>query len=268
MLSVGWLGVVCTGIGAGPGRAEPREAAPAPAARLVAAYPDHLEAAHEGSIVWRDGTRMPWDDGRGPKTPAVRLARPDLEDMFHDPYPVGPLPLGAPLGPPRPAHDPGRVRVTAFFDKMYGDCRKGEVTPHLVDVPWLPAWGGGTLRVTRVNGVATRLARVSAELEQLDQRFRPFLVPAAGGHVCRVIAGTDRPSPHGWGIAVDIATRHADYWRWAPGGSKSPDGGWRNRIPVEIVRTFERHGFIWGGRWHHFDTMHFEYRPELAPPTR
>ncbi|MDP3291618.1 MAG: M15 family metallopeptidase, partial [Sulfuricurvum sp.] len=23
------------------------------------------------------------------------------------------------------------------------------------------------------------------------------------------------------------------------------------------------HGFIWGGRWYHYDTMHFEYRPEL-----
>jgi hypothetical protein len=32
---------------------------------------------------------------------------------------------------------------------------------------------------------------------------------------------------------------------------------------MEIVAIFERHGFIWGGRWSHFDTMHFEYRPEL-----
>ncbi len=40
---------------------------------------------------------------------------------------------------------------------------------------------------------------------------------------------------------------------------------WRNRIPVEIVRIFERHGFIWGGAWYHYDTMHFEYRPELLP---
>jgi hypothetical protein len=31
----------------------------------------------------------------------------------------------------------------------------------------------------------------------------------------------------------------------------------------EIVDIFERHGFIWGGKWYHFDTMHFEYRPEL-----
>ena len=32
---------------------------------------------------------------------------------------------------------------------------------------------------------------------------------------------------------------------------------------MTIVDVFERHGFIWGGRWFHYDTMHFEYRPEL-----
>jgi hypothetical protein len=29
------------------------------------------------------------------------------------------------------------------------------------------------------------------------------------------------------------------------------------------LETFERRGFIWGGKWWHFDTMHFEYRPEI-----
>ena len=38
-----------------------------------------------------------------------------------------------------------------------------------------------------------------------------------------------------------------------------------NQIPIQIVRIFEKHGFIWGGFWYHFDTMHFEYRPELLP---
>lgn len=38
---------------------------------------------------------------------------------------------------------------------------------------------------------------------------------------------------------------------------------YRNRIPADVVQAFERHGFIWGGRWYHYDTMHFEYRPEL-----
>jgi peptidoglycan LD-endopeptidase CwlK len=27
--------------------------------------------------------------------------------------------------------------------------------------------------------------------------------------------------------------------------------------------VFEKHGFIWGAKWYHYDTMHFEYRPEL-----
>ena len=41
---------------------------------------------------------------------------------------------------------------------------------------------------------------------------------------------------------------------------------WRNRIPQAIVDAFEAEGFIWGGRWFHYDTMHFEYRPELLDP--
>jgi peptidoglycan LD-endopeptidase CwlK len=38
---------------------------------------------------------------------------------------------------------------------------------------------------------------------------------------------------------------------------------YRNKVPFEIVSIFEKHGFIWGGKWYHYDTMHFEYRPEL-----
>jgi len=34
-------------------------------------------------------------------------------------------------------------------------------------------------------------------------------------------------------------------------------------IPWEIILVFEKYGFIWGGKWHHYDTMHFEYRPEF-----
>ena len=35
---------------------------------------------------------------------------------------------------------------------------------------------------------------------------------------------------------------------------------------LTIPEIFEKHGFIWGGKWDHFDTMHFEYRPELCVP--
>ena len=51
---------------------------------------------------------------------------------------------------------------------------------------------------------------------------------------------------------------------WSGGASGAPR--YRNRVPFDIVAVFERHGFIWGGKWSHFDTMHFEYRPELLSP--
>lgn len=228
--------------------------------RLVTAYPDAIAAIDGNWLVWRDGTRMALDDGKGPKTFAAWLENPDIKDTLRLPYPAG-------AGPAEPAveSDPGRARNAAFLDKMYGDCRKGEVKPRLTAITWLPGKSGQWLEVTTVNGVAKRLQAVSDELDRLPATFDAFLVPAAGTYNCRTIAGTTRVSAHGYGIAIDIAVHRSDYWRWASGG---PAGQvtYRNRVPLEIVHIFERHGFIWGGRWYHYDTMHFEYRPELLPP--
>ena len=227
--------------------------------RLVTAYPDHLSGIDGNSLIWRDGTRMAIDDGRGKKDLLAWLADPDVEDMVAVPYPAGAV-TAAPL----PDRDPGRARNHAFFTKMYGDCRKGEVDRHLAEVTWLPGSLRQRIRVTRVNGVAERVAQISRALEALPSRYTRFLGPAAGGYYCRSIAGTDRNSPHGYGIAIDIAIGYADYWRWTkpnPAGIRP----FRNRVPMEIVRVFEAHGFIWGGHWFHYDTMHFEYRPELLP---
>ena len=66
---------------------------------------------------------------------------------------------------------------------------------------------------------------------------------------------------HAWGAAIDINPAKSDYWLWHRATAGLADRV--NRVPLEIVRVFERHGFIWGGRWVHYDTMHFEYRPEL-----
>jgi hypothetical protein len=30
-----------------------------------------------------------------------------------------------------------------------------------------------------------------------------------------------------------------------------------------LYANIEEEGFIWGGKWPMYDTMHFEYRPEL-----
>lgn len=225
--------------------------------RLVAAYPGVIDRVEGNALVWKDGTRMTIDDGRGPKPHEEMLAAADLKDMFLQAYTAGATEEKPPLN-----FDPGRARNAALFDKLYGDCRKDEVAGNLVDVVWLPRKWGRIVKATKTNGVAEKLAAVSKELDALPARFDPFLFPSAGTYNCRVIAGTTRVSAHGHGIAIDLATERSDYWRWA--GAKA--GGaipYRNRIPMEIVEIFERHGFIWGGRWYHYDTMHFEYRPEL-----
>ena len=57
------------------------------------------------------------------------------------------------------------------------------------------------------------------------------------------------------------------YWRWAgcqPKKSCSyPERVLQDRGLQDVVTIFEANGFIWGGKWFHFDTIHFEYRPEL-----
>lgn len=222
--------------------------------RLVRAYPDTI-ASHDGTfLVLKNGTRFSISDGRTDKTFQELLESPDIDDMFYARYPAG-----AELKQPGMNSDPGRVRFAPLFAAMYGDCRKNEVAKNLRAVKWLPKHGGGSVKVTTVNGVADALARVSRALDELPDDLATYLVPAAGTYNCRRVAGSRAISMHAYGAAIDIDTRHADYWRWSPGETPR----WRNRIPVAIVRIFEQHGFIWGGAWYHYDTMHFEYRPEL-----
>jgi hypothetical protein len=251
-IATGLVGLIWASIGAVA--AEPPRRAPA---HLTTAYPDHIRALDGNVLIWADGSRMAFSDGKTRSQAEALLEGPDVASMLYWPYPAR-----TPLTAPAVGVDPGRPRHKPFFDKMYGDCRKGETEQHLVDVVWLPAKAGQRLRVTRINGVASRVEAVSRDLDRLPAGFDRFLVPAAGAYNCRTVAGTERPSPHGYGIAIDIAVRPAHYWRWDRVGSDGKKG-WRNSIPPEIVAVFERHGFIWGGRWHHYDTMHFEYRPEL-----
>jgi hypothetical protein len=226
--------------------------------RLVAAYPETVAGHDSTFLTLKNGARFRISDGRADKTFQELLESPDIDDMFYARYPAIAEPSAAPKQPDVNS-DPGRVRFAPLFAAMYGDCRKNEVAKNLRAVKWLPKHNGGSVRVTTVNGVADALARVSRALDELPDDLATYLVPAAGTYHCRMVAGSRAPSMHAYGAAIDIDTRYADYWRWSPGEQPR----WRNRIPVAIVRIFEQHGFIWGGAWYHYDTMHFEYRPEL-----
>ncbi|MGA7324651.1 MAG: M15 family metallopeptidase [Rhodomicrobium sp.] len=227
--------------------------------RLVQAYPDYL-TGHEGNdIIWKDGTRMPFDDDVRNKPFETLLNKPSLRDEFAMAYPKG-----KPQAESEENFDPGRIRYQPFFDKMYGDCEKGEVSAKLAAIDWMPKHNGGKIEVTTINGIQQKLQAISGELDNLPDKYMKYLIPSSGVYSCRPIAGTSRKSMHAYAAAIDINTAHSHYWLW----SKDKNGTYKyqNEIPYEIAAIFEKHGFIWGAKWYHFDTMHFEYRPEILSP--
>jgi hypothetical protein len=219
--------------------------------RLKEVYPGTIAGFDDKVLKLADGTELPLSDGRTDKNFEELLNSPDIDDMFAFAYPAGATPAA-----PRRDFDPGRIRVEALFRALYGDCKGG--TPKMRKVAWVK----GSVQLATAQGADKALEKVVAELNALPASFTKFLVPSAGTYNCRAIANTSRMSMHAYGAAIDINTKHTTYWQWV---KPDPDGAyeWSNKIPVEIVDIFERHGFIWGGRWYHFDTMHFEYRPEL-----
>jgi len=204
--------------------------------------------------VLPDGRRLPFDDGKV-KDFEQRLNAPDLKDVFLIPYRPGPI-----RAVQTENEDPGRVRVEALFTATYGG--PGKVAAEQVRIRFL----GMPVRVHKK--IAPALARVADHLtlaRKADPGLERFLRRLSGGFAARKIAGTERTSAHAFGIAIDLDKSESDYWRW----QKTKPLRWHNRFPQAIVDAFEAEGFIWGGRWYHYDTMHFEYRPELfGPPCR
>ena len=237
---------------AGSGTAQLGAGRQGEAATLIHAYPDFLARVDGPVLVWKDGTKMPL--ARSPASSyTARLDHPGLLDQLGTPYPAC-----APLGVPALNTDPGRARYEPLFFRMYGGSA-AQVRQHLEGVDWF----GQTVQVTAVNGAAASLRQVAQDLGQHPELLR-YARPSTGTFLWRRVAGTPRQSAHSFGAAIDLNTAYSDYWLWR--GFKEGQAGipYRNRMPLDLVKIFERHGWIWGGRWYHFDTMHFEYRPELT----
>lgn len=240
--------------------------------RLKKAYPEFITAVTEDHIVWIDGTIMSAKDrySPGPRDP---LTNPSLLDQVQGiQYEIG---IPADLASYAPQGDPGRIRYEPFFTKMYGD-NENAVRNNLVTIYWMAGVFGSTypLDVTQINRVDQKLLKISNKLEQLVQihpEYIPYLENIGGTFIWRTIANTNRLSPHSFGMTIDINGVLSDYWQWDLDKTKQPIHEstplmYRNQIPWEIVPIFEEQGFIWGGKWYHYDSMHFEYRPELLVP--
>ena len=229
---------------------QPQEEELEPGVRaLIECYPDFIVDFKDGNIIFADGEEMIFDDGKE-KGFTDLLDNSSLKDMFYVAYEV-------PDSVPGYLNDAGRSRNEKLFKKMYG-ATPGEVEKKLVKVDWF----GQKLPFTSINGGSEQLKKVAAELSEHPE-LRKYL-KSAGTYYWRNVRGANRLSAHSYGIAIDIGVDHSDYWLWKyPGVKEEGKIGYQNRIPKEIVDIFQKYGFIWGGSWYHFDTMHFEYRPEI-----
>lgn len=218
---------------------------------LKLAYPEHVKDITDSHIIWHDGTMMQLGETQGfssffrkkSKKSDVVISEKDIVHARYEP----------------------------FFKKMYGNSPR-EVRSHLVTVYWMPNIFGKRypLKVTTVNGVDEKIRRISARLEQLPPEFHKYLKKPGGSFYWRNVKGESSLSTHSFGIAIDINLRYSNYWLWDYLKLKKPIADLRNhhltlnnRIPKEIIQIFEDEGFFWGGHWYFYDTMHFEYRPDL-----
>jgi hypothetical protein len=213
-------------------------------------YPDILRIQNN-IVYFKKAKTLPFDDYK-PKTFSQKLINPSIKDMISQKYPSLKK-----ITTPTHNFDPGRYRNLTFFKILYGKNKK-EVKKNLIKVIWLPKKEHKILYFNKLELAAYNLQLVSHELDNLPKSYDKYITNIAGTFKYRYIAKTKRLSAHSFGIAIDLNTKFANYWKW------DKHQIFKNQIPKKIVDIFEKHGFIWGGRWYHYDTMHFEYRPEFS----
>ena len=227
------------------------EEIPQYAQALLLAYPDYLSHYKNGHLYFRGGGSIICDDGME-KGFLERLDHADVEDMFYDVYRTGEPQV------PDYLSDPGRYRCEAFFKKVYGSQEK-KVRKQLVTVDWF----GQKIPFTKVNHAADSLKAVETEIKASYPQYEDYFRQSSSFN-WRSVREANRMSAHSYGIAIDICVDYSDYWRKSnPEEEELDEIVYQNRIPEEIIQVFEHHGFISGARWYHYDTMHFEFRPEL-----
>lgn len=224
---------------------------------LMMAYPEHIVAIEKNSedyvyIITRSGKKIIYDDKKK-KSFQDKLLYPDLQDMMEQVYPLGSIDKLM-----DEEFDPGRARVYALLKDVYG-VSKEQVQSNLTRVKV----GYKYWDFNGENGAAESLKQVMKELIPIAEKRNDvcsYVFPTSGTFNYRYIAGTNQLSAHSFGTAIDLRSDKRDYWKWT-----SRKEGERRMLsyPREIIEIFEKNNFIWGGKWGHFDILHFEYRPEL-----
>jgi hypothetical protein len=231
---------------------------------FLEAYRPYIDSVsyHDGDIVFSMGGRaIHFEDGR--LLDSTRLDRRGSCDPLFYRYPLEPL-----TEPPEVAEEfPMSCRDA--IESLWGSTET-EVRRHTGGVRFLN-------RRMIVNDILIEpLAAVEQDLAELGTRDVAVAdwiraIQITYSFIFRDISATDTGSYHAWGLAFDLVPTSYDgkhvYWRWSRAmdrqGWQSIPIGDRWSPPDAAIEVFERHGFVWGGKWGYFDMIHFEYRPEI-----
>ncbi|AGK96135.1 M15 family metallopeptidase [Clostridium pasteurianum] len=229
---------------------------------LMMAYPEYVDNITRDSnnnvyLVVKSAKKILYDDKKT-KSFEEKLNNPDLQDMLEQIYPLEPVTKLMDKN-----FDPGRSRVYGLTETVYGASRQ-QIEKNLTMVHT----GYGSFQFNKNNKASEALNNSFKELRGMtneNKKIAAFLAHCSGTYNYRIIAGTGRLSPHAFGTAIDLASDRRDYWKWA-----SREQGEKRLLSYskEVVEVFEKNNFVWGGKWGHFDILHFEYRPEIILKAR
>jgi hypothetical protein len=224
---------------------------------LMMAYPEYVTGVERSGeniyILMKSGNKIIYDDKKI-KTFDQKVQNPDIQDMFEQVYPIADI-----KSLPETSFDPGRVRLYPLLKEVYGGTREG-IQKNLTNV----STPFRRIQFNKNNKASESLGNAMNSLYPVAQksgRVAGAISPISGTFNYRVISGTNLLSAHSFGIAIDLASDKRDYWKWA---TRQQGQQRLDSYPREIVTAFEGSGFIWGGKWGHFDILHFEYRPEIV----
>lgn len=247
---------------------------------IAQAYPDRIESVELRDGDWAllmDGEWYYWAHGRIlSEDERSNWERYSSFQLYR--YPVGVL-------PPLPQFDEAAVALLkqrvkeqqenppyvweGFLERLMRTGTAADTDSQMRAVSFLG------FRVSVHERIVSALKEAAADCQELrgkDPRVAAFFagISEIDGFNYRDVAGTNTRSYHGYGLAVDLIPRSyantQPYWRWAMERGQDwwaipYDHRWM--VPDSVIAAFERHGFVWGGKWLFFDTMHFEYRPEV-----
>ena len=160
-------------------------------------------------------------------------------------------------------------RSSAFYDAIWRAHDRDEAYDHIKQIrfmanPFLLHYSILS-QLSLVEEYILKAAKTNAAVKQWVDNLE-----TVGGWNWRSIADSGNRSFHSYGAAIDLLPKSLEgletYWLWA--SDHTPEW-WavpytkRFHPPDEVINIFESFGFIWGGKWRYYDTMHFEYRPEI-----